>query len=61
MQRDDDTTTIKMKEIMTVTVATEGDVKAATAKMEPYWNTWAKANGPEAVEIVAKLRAALKR
>ena len=61
MQRDDDTTTAKMKEIMTVTLASESDVKTATAKMEPYWNTWATANGPEAVEIVAKLRAAFKR
>ena len=50
-----------MKEIMTVTLASESDVKTATAKMEPYWNTWATANGPEAVEIVAKLRAAFKR
>ena len=29
--------------------------------MEPYWNDWAKEHGPDTVEALAKVRAALGR
>jgi TRAP-type transport system periplasmic protein len=43
------------------TEPTEADVKAATDVMTGYWDEWAKASGPEVVEALAKVRAALNR
>src|SRR3984957_1516378 len=40
---------------------TAADAKNAAAQMEPYWNDWAKEHGPETVEALAKVRAALGR
>ncbi len=40
---------------------TAADQKNAAATMEPYWNDWAKEHGPETVEALAKVRAALGR
>ena len=42
------------------------DVKAeemaqAEAAMKPYWETWAKARGPEAVKTLEEVRKALGR
>lgn len=38
-----------------------GDIEAGSRRMASYWDEWAKSRGPEAVEILAKIRAALKR
>jgi TRAP-type C4-dicarboxylate transport system substrate-binding protein len=40
---------------------TAADAKQAATMMEPYWNDWAKEHGPETVEALAKVRAALGR
>jgi len=61
MKRDDDSTIEQMKSVMTVTMASAEEVQRATAAMAPYWDSWARSKGPEAVEIVGKLRAAFKR
>ena len=37
------------------------DVKLATEKLRPYWDEWAKAHGPEAIEVLGKIRAAVGR
>lgn len=46
---------------MVVTEATAQEVAEARRVMIPYWDEWAKARGPEAVEALAKVRAALGR
>lgn len=61
MKRDDDATIEQLKSVMTVSMAGADEVKRATAAMAPYWDSWARTKGPEAVEIVGKLRAAFKR
>jgi TRAP-type C4-dicarboxylate transport system substrate-binding protein len=61
MKRDDDATIDQLKSVMTVTMSADEEVKRATAAMSPYWDSWARSKGPEAVEIVGKLRAAFKR
>ena len=33
----------------------------AETAMKPYWETWAKARGPEAVSTLAEVRKALGR
>ena len=35
--------------------------KLATEKLRPYWDEWAKAHGPEAIEVLGKIRAAVGR
>ena len=37
------------------------DLAAATEKMKPYWEQWAKANGPDAEAMLKEIRAALGR
>jgi TRAP-type C4-dicarboxylate transport system substrate-binding protein len=49
------------KEGMIVTPATPEDIKLGTEKLRPYWDEWAKAKGPEATEVLAKIRAAVGR
>jgi TRAP-type C4-dicarboxylate transport system substrate-binding protein len=44
-----------------VTEPTDADVKTASDLMTSYWEDWAKATGPEAVEGLAKVRAAIGR
>ena len=44
---------------MVVTRPTPEEVAAATDRMKPFWDEWAKANGPEHVEALAKVRAAI--
>jgi TRAP-type transport system periplasmic protein len=44
-----------------VTQAKPEDLAEAQGKMEPYWNEWAKAHGPGAVEALKQIRAALGR
>jgi TRAP-type C4-dicarboxylate transport system substrate-binding protein len=44
---------------MTITEATPDQTAAAAKRMAPYWDEWAKQRGPEAVEALQKVRAAL--
>lgn len=46
---------------VTITTPTADQITEATETIEPYWNQWAKERGPEAVEALAKVRAALGR
>ena len=39
----------------------QADIDKATAMIEPYWDQWAKQQGPETVEALAKVRAVLNR
>lgn len=62
MQRQENAITAQMaKGGMVVTPATQADIALAVAKMKPYWSQWAKAHGPEAVEVLGKIRAAVGR
>src|SRR5258707_12677109 len=45
----------------TFTKATPAENAKAVAAMTPYWDEWAKSRGPEIVEALAKVRAALGR
>ena len=38
---------------------TEGDLNALIARVQPYWEEWGQANGPEGEKLVADIRAAL--
>lgn len=49
------------KEGLIVTPAKPEDVAEAEKRMAPYWGDWAKARGPQAVEALTKVRAALGR
>jgi len=46
---------------MTITAANPDDVKAGIEKLRPYWDEWAKVRGPDAVDALGKVRAALGR
>ena len=62
MQRQEEAITAQMaKGGMVVTAATPADIALAVAKMKSYWPQWAKAHGPEAVEVLGKIRAAVGR
>lgn len=62
MQRQEDDITAQMaKAGMVVTPANPADITLATEKMKSYWPDWAKAHGPEAVEVLGKIRAAVGR
>jgi TRAP-type C4-dicarboxylate transport system substrate-binding protein len=56
-RREDQITTQMGKDGMVLAAASDADIKLATDKLRPYWDEWAKAHGPEAVEVLAKLRA----
>lgn len=61
MQKQEDALTQKMQQAgMVVTPARPEDVAEARQRMAPYWDEWAKAHGPRAVEALSKVRAALK-
>ncbi|WP_439588335.1 TRAP transporter substrate-binding protein DctP [Hydrogenophaga sp.] len=49
------------KDGMVFVVPTAAEVSEAEAAIKPYWDQWAKSKGPEAVEALAKVRAALGR
>ncbi len=49
------------KEGMILANATPEDIKRATDEMKSYWDSWAKAHGPDAVDALAKIRAAVGR
>lgn len=44
---------------MTQVEAKQSDLEAARAKMAPYWESWAKKNGPEYEKALATIRAAI--
>jgi TRAP-type C4-dicarboxylate transport system substrate-binding protein len=44
-----------------LTQAKPAEISRAVTTMKPYWDEWAKARGPEVVEALAKVRAALGR
>jgi len=44
-----------------LTQAKPAEVAKAVETMKPYWDEWAKARGPEVVEALGKVRAALGR
>ena len=46
---------------MKITEATAADMALGAKLMEPYWKTWADKQGPEAVEALGKIRAAIGR
>ena len=60
-RQEDDITEQFGREGMTITPASADDIKLATEKLAPYWNEWAKAHGPEAMEMLAKIRSAVGR
>jgi TRAP-type C4-dicarboxylate transport system substrate-binding protein len=45
----------------TFTLAKSEEIMRAVDAMRPYWDEWAKARGPEVVEALGKVRAALGR
>ena len=62
MQRQEDAITADMaKGGMVVTSATPEDIALAVSKMQSFWPQWAQAHGPEAVEVLGKIRAAVGR
>lgn len=60
-RQEDDLTAQYAREGMITTAASPDDIKLATEKLRPYWDDWAKAHGPEAVEVLGKIRAAVGR
>ena len=44
---------------MTLVSMADGDVAMASAKLSPFWETWAEENGPEYAEALATVRAAI--
>ena len=46
---------------MKITQAQQADIAQATEMIRPYWDQWAKQQGPEVAEALASVRAALKR
>ncbi len=62
MQQEEADLTRKMAEGgLVVTEARAEDVAEAEKRMAPYWDEWAKAHGPDALEALKQIRAALGR
>ena len=62
MTGEEETLTAQLaKEGLIVTPAEPADVEEAQKRMTPYWGEWAKSRGPQAVEALGKVRAALGR
>lgn len=60
--KEEDEVTVQLKAAgMTMTPASARDIAAGSERMAGYWDEWAKSRGPQAVEVLAKIRAALKR
>ncbi len=49
------------KDGMILTDATPAEIAEATEKMQPYWDQWGKAHGPDAAAALAKIRTAVGR
>jgi TRAP-type C4-dicarboxylate transport system substrate-binding protein len=60
-RQEDDLTAQYAREGMITTPASADDIKVATERLRPYWDEWAKAHGPEAIEVLGKIRAAAGR
>jgi TRAP-type C4-dicarboxylate transport system substrate-binding protein len=45
----------------TLTEGRPDDIAKAVETMKPYWDEWAKSRGPDVVEALGKVRAALGR
>jgi TRAP-type C4-dicarboxylate transport system substrate-binding protein len=60
-RQEDDLTAQYGRDGMIVTPASADDIKLATEKLSPYWDEWAKAHGPEAIEVLGKIRASVGR
>lgn len=61
VQQEDVITAQFGREGMVLTPASPQDVAEATEKLRPYWDTWAKAHGADAVTVLAKIRSAVGR
>ena len=61
MAAEDQDLTQKLAAQMTITAATKADVEDAEQRVRPYYDDWAKAQGPAAVELLDKVRKALGR
>jgi len=61
MASEDQDLTRKLAEQMTVAVPSAADVEEAEQRIKPYYEEWAKAQGPDAVELLARVRKALGR
>ena len=62
LRREEDEATAQLaKGGITMAAAKPDDSEAAIKAMTPYWDEWAKAKGPTAVEALGKVRAALGR
>jgi TRAP-type C4-dicarboxylate transport system substrate-binding protein len=46
---------------ITMTPAKAADREEGLKRLAPYWDAWAKSKGPDAVEALKKIRAAVKR
>jgi TRAP-type C4-dicarboxylate transport system substrate-binding protein len=46
---------------ITVVAGKSDDVASVAKQMASYWDEWAKSKGPDAIEALAKVRAALGR
>jgi TRAP-type C4-dicarboxylate transport system substrate-binding protein len=44
-----------------LTQAKPAEIAKAVDTMKPYWDEWAKTRGPDVVDALAKVRAALDR
>lgn len=44
---------------MKITQTNAAEIKAVTEKLKPYWDSWAKQNGPEYEKALKQVRAAL--
>lgn len=62
LMAEEDTLTKQFSETgMVVTQPTPAQVESATNALSPYWDAWAKNQGPVTQEALAKVRAALGR
>ena len=61
MASEDRDLTNKLAAQMTISVPAEADFVEAEARIKPYYDEWAKAQGPDAVELLSKVRTALGR
>ena len=46
---------------LAMTPVSARDTEAGSKRMAGYWDEWAKSRGPEAIEVLGKIRAVLKR
>jgi TRAP-type C4-dicarboxylate transport system substrate-binding protein len=62
MQRQEDDYTAQFaKDGLILADATPEDIRRATGAMQPYWAEWAKKHGPEAVEVLGRIRTVVGR